>query len=344
MYNVIKSIHLEITDKCQALCPMCPRTNPNTGRQYNWIKKIDLNLEKIRKIFPERFLYTVEKIVIGGNFGDPFANKFLIDIVDYLFSCNPKIYIRISTNGSFYNKDWWFNLGLKFKKYNLKIVFAIEGIDNESHSFYRQSTNYQKVYENSKFFIKGGGNASALCLVFNHNEKLIEQIKKKNNVIGLNTTFLATERFWLEENLEFKSNNKILTLQKTKLNLDNNNSNIEKTINKNENIICFAEEDQHIYVDCNGYVSPCCFLGAALYIAHNNKFDIVNSNFGKYYTDILELKYIYEKYDLKLFDATVYSIETIINSLFFKNLKILHRHKKPIKCLRTCGNTPFKKI
>lgn len=343
MLQKIKSLHLEITDRCQAACPQCPRTNLTNGKQYEWIKNIDLTLDDVKTIFPDLVIKDIKKIVVGGNFGDPVISKHFIPIIEYFFSCNSNLMIRVSTNGSFYNEEWWKKLAEKFSKFNFKVVFAIEGIDQITHSFYRRGTDYEKVFNNARSFINAGGNAKAFCLVYEHNENTIDEIKEKNESINLETSFLSTERFWKENYLNFNYKNKSYVLKKTNLDLKNNDE-IEGALNYNASISCFSKNDNHIYVDCNGFVSPCCFLGAYLYITNSKKFHISNSNFGIYKEDVEEMIQIYKNYDLEMFNAKKHTINEILNSSFYKDLEILHYKKMPKKCLRTCGNTPFKKI
>lgn len=343
MFSKIKSLHLELTDKCQAACPQCPRTNVNTGKKHNWISNTDLSINDIKNIFTPSTIESINKIVLGGNFGDPLISKDFISIIEYFFSCNPNIKIRVSTNGSFYNPTWWSDLAKKFSGYHFKAVFAIEGVDQTTHSFYRRGTNYQKVYDNAKSFVESGGAAVALCLVYEHNQDQLEKIKEKNKLIGLDTSFLGSERFWKGDQLDFVYKNKSYTLKKASISLKNN-SDIEGELDYNSNISCFSKNDNHIYVDSSGYVSPCCFLGAYLYAAKNNKFKLEESNFGLYQDDLIEGISLYKDYDLEILNAKKHDINEILNSKFFKDLEKYHIDKKPKKCLRTCGNTPFKKI
>ena len=54
-YNDIEAVHLEITQKCQAACPMCDR-NQNGGALNPHIKLDELTLQDCKKIFSPSFI------------------------------------------------------------------------------------------------------------------------------------------------------------------------------------------------------------------------------------------------------------------------------------------------
>ena len=54
-YNDIKTVHLEITEKCNAACPMCAR-NINGGEDNPWLQNAELSLNDIVTIFPDTFI------------------------------------------------------------------------------------------------------------------------------------------------------------------------------------------------------------------------------------------------------------------------------------------------
>ena len=49
-YKEIKTVHLEITDKCNAACPMCAR-NINGGEDNPQLPGTELFIEDIKRIF-----------------------------------------------------------------------------------------------------------------------------------------------------------------------------------------------------------------------------------------------------------------------------------------------------
>ena len=56
--------------------------------------------------------------------------------------------------------------------------FGIDGIDQQSLERYRVGSNYKKIEKNFKSFIKAGGQATWQFIVFDHNEKYLEDAKR----------------------------------------------------------------------------------------------------------------------------------------------------------------------
>ena len=72
-YEDIKEVHLEITQKCQAACPMCDR-NMNGGDDNPHITNAELSLEDAKKMFTA-FIKQLNVMYMCGNLGDPIVAK-----------------------------------------------------------------------------------------------------------------------------------------------------------------------------------------------------------------------------------------------------------------------------
>ena len=68
-YEDIRTIHLEVTQNCQAACPMCDRNMNGEGINPH-INLDELSLEDCKNIFscPQKQLNTM---YMCGNLGDP---------------------------------------------------------------------------------------------------------------------------------------------------------------------------------------------------------------------------------------------------------------------------------
>ena len=84
-YEDVRAIHLEITEKCQAACPMCDRNihggkdNPNLGMH-------ELSLLDIQTMMPPHFVKQLERIYMCGNFGDPIVATDTLEVFQYFRS------------------------------------------------------------------------------------------------------------------------------------------------------------------------------------------------------------------------------------------------------------------
>jgi len=67
-FSQLESLHLEITNNCQASCPMCTR-NINGGLENPNIKKTGWTLEQYKKILIPEVCKQIKKIMFCGNYG-----------------------------------------------------------------------------------------------------------------------------------------------------------------------------------------------------------------------------------------------------------------------------------
>ena len=69
MYS-IRKIHLESTEICQAMCPMCDRVTLD-GKLNPWITNASLSLDDIKAMFSIDFIKQLKEMYMCGNLGDP---------------------------------------------------------------------------------------------------------------------------------------------------------------------------------------------------------------------------------------------------------------------------------
>ena len=186
--NDIKTVQIEITNNCQAMCPGCQRNidgitiNPTlvTGAKGN------MPFDIVKRALPIELLKTLESIEFNGNFGDsPFHPQFK-EIVQYIMeNKNDNLSIEMSTNGGMHSTNWWADLA-KLWMFNKKncVWFAIDGTDNETQQMYRRNVNYDKAIANARAFIDAGGNAEWQFNVFDHNKHQIDKLYKLADEYG----------------------------------------------------------------------------------------------------------------------------------------------------------------
>jgi MoaA/NifB/PqqE/SkfB family radical SAM enzyme len=166
-YNEIKTVHLEITENCNASCPMCAR-NINGGEDNPHLKGNELSLADCKTIFTPEFIAQLDRMYMCGNFGDPISAKDTLEVFEYFRENNPKMNLCMYTNGSAKKSEWWANLAKAMGK-NAYVVFSIDGLEDTNH-LYRQNTIWNKIIENAQAFIDAGGRARWDYIVFAHNE------------------------------------------------------------------------------------------------------------------------------------------------------------------------------
>jgi len=260
--DAVRQVELELSSYCNASCPLCPRNL--FGYPYNSGYNVKhLTLDNIKKIFSREFLMQLKIITFEGNFGDFSMNPQTPDIVDWLLEQNSNLIIEAHTNGSTNNKTYWQRL------HNVDIFFCLDGLE-DTHNIYRRNTNFKKILKNAQAHIKAGGNAYWKMIKFDHNKHQIDECKQLATELGFkgfslidhgrdngpvfdnNGNHLYNIGPWTGETdivkiLDIIANSDILLediceTEKPELN-------------------CMSKIKSEIYIDCNGLVYPCCYMG-----------------------------------------------------------------------------------
>ena len=129
---------LDITSKCNAACPFCPRTILE-------VRGTNMPDEIFYKAVDQACDLGIRKCRIYST-GEPLLHPHFDQFVKYLKDKN--FYVMVSTNGQFADKhleslsqvDW--------------VKFSIEGWDKESYEFYRKNCDFPKVQNNLAEFKK----------------------------------------------------------------------------------------------------------------------------------------------------------------------------------------------
>jgi MoaA/NifB/PqqE/SkfB family radical SAM enzyme len=258
MYKLenIKSIHLEITSKCQAKCPMCPR-NLQGGKLSPFVTLEEITLDQFKEWIPIDFIKQLDRVFMCGNLGDPIIAKDTLAIFQYLRSNNPKIALSMHTNGSGRNNKWWTSLA----DLGVTVIFGIDGL-GDTHSLYRINTDWNNIIENAKMFIAAGGKARWDMLVFQHNEHQIEDCRLLSKELGfINFTVKHTSRFRDGKlhvlNDEGKTINILYPTSSSESMIDK----VKKAKAETLPIIhCKAKQDNQLYISASGVVTPCCWI------------------------------------------------------------------------------------
>lgn len=318
MYNYedIKCVHLEITSKCQAKCPMCPR-RINGGPLLDSLYLDEITLDTFKNWFPLDFIQQLEMLTMCGNLGDPIVAKDTLEIFEYIRKNNNTVHLRMNTNGSGRNKTWW----EKIAKLDVEVIFGIDGLE-DTHHFYRINTDWNKIISNASAFIAAGGNARWDMLVFQHNEHQVELCREMSKELGFNN-------FTVKHTSRFKNN---------KLDVINEKYELQYTLYPSEKslgmisdvkqaeqeelptITCKAVADKMVYVSANGNVSPCCWLDMEWIPQHSpSRID--------YMIKINQMPNLYKN-----------SLKEIFNSDYFNKIKNTWNTCGLKECSKQCGS------
>ena len=168
--------HVEITDKCNAACPMCPRTDHlnfcRPDRQK--VQKIDLTLADFEEHFTPEFCRQTAEVEFGGGLGDALAARDCLEICDHLTGNG--VYIVISTNGGLRNEAWWQRLGEVCKRTGSKVELHVDGL-RDTNPLYRVNTDFDKIMANARAYLDTGADAEWHYILFKHNEHQVAEAR-----------------------------------------------------------------------------------------------------------------------------------------------------------------------
>jgi len=187
-FTELKKLHIELTNACNAACPMCVRFYRGSP-----LTRPDLNIEQItvdkfKKYFPPEVIKQCSHILFCGVHGDPGMAKDLYEICEYIGQVGDSTSLDIDTNGGMRDVEFWERFGKLFaanhnEQRRWNITFSIDGLEDTNH-IYRRNVNWDKLMSNAQAFIQGGGRASWQFLIFKHNEHQILEAKGLSEQLG----------------------------------------------------------------------------------------------------------------------------------------------------------------
>lgn len=341
-FSELQQIHLEITNNCQASCPMCNR-NINGGLDNPLIKIKNWSIDEFKSIMNQEVLSQIRSFYFCGNFGDPILNNDLIKMCEWTKEVAPNVQVAIHTNGGARSSEWWKLLAKSLPK-NHRVVFALDGL-SDTHHLYRVGTNFETILENAKDFMSAGGIAEWVFIKFKHNEHQVEKARELSKELGFAYfTLKNSSRFILEPKIKVVDRNgkethfiEPATDVPLKF-IDRKVVEDYKRVVEESVIECKVKIDKEIYIDAFGNLYPCCWLASVpyTYISNDAAFEVKH-----------EMLKQHDEMVSKLGNTSTLksSIKEIIDSEAYQT--VWHEYwndRKLITCARTCGtNTNFAK-
>ena len=282
MYKLdnIKTIHLEVTQRCQAACPMCDR-NMNGGEDNPHIDLSELSLEDCKKIFSPAFIKQLKTMFMCGNLGDPIVAQDTLEIFQYFREHNLDMWLSMNTNAGARDADWWGSLAKTFGK-NGAVIFSVDGLEDTNH-LYRQNVNWKAVENSMRSFISAGGRARWDFLIFEHNQHQVDQAETLSKQMGFENfiakktaRFVTTKTDPKREHQAFDRKGRETTkLKKPDEKYQN------RALTKQEQLIekygsmdayydavpirCKIKEEGSLFITAEGLAMPCCWTAGRMY-------------------------------------------------------------------------------
>jgi MoaA/NifB/PqqE/SkfB family radical SAM enzyme len=268
-YEDLREVHLEVTTRCNAACPQCPR-NLSGGAVNPVLPRAELSASDVMRIFPVELIARLRKLYMCGNYGDPMVAKDTLAIFEHLRASNRSMELGMFTNGSGRTADFWRALA----KVTSYVRFSIDGLEDTNH-VYRRGTDWSRIMASVEAFIGAGGRAEWDFIVFEHNQHQIDEARAFAEKLGFARFFVKkTSRFFSggtvsDKQVRDRDGSPAYVLREPGDPRFKNPAVVHlATIERfsdyqaDTEITCKAAAHRRVYVSAEGLVFPCCWTGA----------------------------------------------------------------------------------
>lgn len=257
---------MEITTRCNAHCPLCPRNF--RGSEFNGGYPLtELSLSDVQTILPPNFLRQIHEVSLNGNLGDFGMARDGPQVVEYLLATGVRK-VTINSNASMRTPQWWVQLA----RPGVEVHFAIDGLEH-THVKYRQGTDWHRVMANAHAFIQAGGRAVWQFIPFEfnkHEQAQCQDIAKSMgfaqfliNDQGRNTGPVYNRQgefsHWLHDETDLAP--PVADLLAHHVTWFSPATHRDPLDNTQLTVNCLTTNLKTIYIAADGSVYPCCYLG-----------------------------------------------------------------------------------
>lgn len=250
------SYSIEPTNYCNLHCPECPSGTGELTRPLGM-----LSLSTFKQI--------IDQISDTGFYiqlffqGEPYLNKHLTQMIEY--AQNKNMYVSVSTNGNLITQK---NIENLIKHAPDKIIFSLDGLDEESYQNYRVGGTFKKaddalklIVEYKKILKKDKPFIELQFIVMKQNEHLVNDVHNYSKERGVNKLVFKT----MQVN-SYESAIRFLP----------QNQKYSRYIIKDGKFVMKGKVENHCFalwrtavITWNGKMVPCCFDKDAKYVFGN---------------------------------------------------------------------------
>ena len=257
-------VHLiiEPTNRCNLNCIMC-------NRQVMTRPIADMDIDTYKKIVDEgvkNYIYSISLYALG----EPMLHPDIYEMIEY--AKRKKIFIRLSTNGHFFNnKD---NIKRLILSGLDDLIIALDGASKETLSKYRIGAHFETIINGIKSVVEEKKKLGALLpfielqfIIMKHNEHEVDKMKKIAEEIGVDKLTLKTVTLEIENSRkELEKMEQFLPAREEygRYAKSEKELKIKKTL-KNNCIRLWLSS----VINWNGDVVPCCYDAEGIFTFGN---------------------------------------------------------------------------
>lgn len=179
-------VHVELSNLCNAACPLCPRYVNNSLRVNPELDLGSVSLDDFKKWFPLEFVQRSKGWIFCGTNGDPLMARDVYEILEYVLR-NSEAKVQVNTNGSIRDGEFWEKMGSLFSEPCVNsryVVFSVDGLEDTNH-IYRRNVKWERVIENMRAYSKSGATGIWDFLIFKHNQHQLGEAESLCKELGL---------------------------------------------------------------------------------------------------------------------------------------------------------------
>lgn len=259
-------VHVEITSMCNARCPMCSRYTLDGFIQPD-LEESHLSDELFYKFFTADFVAQLDHVYFSGVYGDPCMHPNLLEFCKYLMDAGVKV--KVDSNAGYRKPVFWKTLA----ELGVAVNFAVDGLKDTNH-IYRRNVKWEIVESNMRAFSQADGKAQWNFIVFEHNQHEIDEARQFAKDLNFEFRVKVTQKFkrfssWnvMHDGEKQYEINPPSIVEYRHPNVGNRVYTIQPVVADNfekfdsAKIKCKSLERNELFLNHQGHVLPCCYLG-----------------------------------------------------------------------------------
>ena len=280
--------------------------------------------------------------------------------------------LKIYTNGGFRSKKWWSEYGNLLKDKTHEVNFAIDGLEDTHHFYRTNTRFHRVIENATAFIEAGGTAEWSFIRFGHNQHQEDDCRKLAKELGFKKFTAVNTQRFYGREKISYKwrdeeysitrykpeqktikalpskdlnrttkvwDNTPVNKISKDVVNISTETARakfqkdvVKSTKESTGSIDCHVAMRNEVFIDCMGYVHPCCWIGSHEYHRINKiKKRVVGDDFNDFLLESREFEPAWEKSFL----------DTIKNDWYQHILPLSWDISPCTICARQCGKGKF---
>jgi len=250
----IERLQIELSNRCNAACPLCPRYE----LPENLINNTSVDIQHIIRCLEKDPWDNLKKIHFCGNYDEPTVHPHLLDICEWIIVNMPNINISISTNGGTRDTQFWQSLGKLSRNNRLRVYWGIDGLEDTNH-LYRKNVDWNKLWNNVMSYNAAGGYSTWQFIGFSWNNHQLETIIDNHKKWGFNDIKVVNS--WRDISEDDNTNFDLTTIFKDEEIKEKLKPEIKSSTTKCKAQYSDSDLGKSLFLNFQSLITPCCYSG-----------------------------------------------------------------------------------